>query len=287
MNINVYKLVNIGLGVAVFGAATLAGRELILLKYKTTAAALPLRQGDARPVQAVRSPEDFSRFEKMSGSPLFGRSRVSLIPAQGAGAEQLAEGDLELLGTVVGPSGLSYAIFKSKRQKPLVVVAKGEKVSDAGVLSEILAERALVDANGRLLTFYMPQNKPPAGAAKGAPLPSSGISMQIGEAEWVVDQKALSDVLSTGMSKVLTEARLLPYSEAGRTVGFRVSEVKTGGIFSTLGLKNGDVIMKVNGLQVDSVEKGVQLLSGLKGDTGVTIDLMRDGKAQRLQYQIR
>ena len=72
---------------------------------------------------------------------------------------------------MVGPSGLSYAIFKSKRQKPLVVVAKGEKVSDAGVLSEILADRALVDANGRLLTFYMPQNKPPAGAAKGAPLP--------------------------------------------------------------------------------------------------------------------
>ena len=28
MNINVYKLVNIGLGVAVFGAATLAGRSL-------------------------------------------------------------------------------------------------------------------------------------------------------------------------------------------------------------------------------------------------------------------
>ncbi len=287
MNINVYKLVNIGLGVAVFGAGALLGREIILLKYKTQAIIAPFRSGDARLTQAVRSPEDFSRFEKMSGSPLFGRSRVSLIPVQGAGATQMAEGEVELLGTVVGPSGLSYAIFKSKRQKPLVVVAKGEKVFDAGVLSEILADRALINANNAVLTFYMPQNKPPVGAAKGAPLPSSGISMQTGEAEWVVDQKALTDVLSAGMGKVLTEARLLPYSEAGRTVGFRVSEVKTGGIFATLGLKNGDVIMKVNGLQVDSVEKGVQLLSGLKGDTNVAIDLMRDGRAQRLQYQIR
>ncbi|MBI5234967.1 MAG: PDZ domain-containing protein [Deltaproteobacteria bacterium] len=285
MNVNVYKLINIGLGVAVFGAATLLGRELILLKYKAPAASA--LSGSVPPSQAVRSPEDFSRLEKMSGSPLFGRSRVSLIQAQTAGAIQMAEGEVELLGTVVGPSGLSYAIFRSKRQKPLVVVAKGEKVFDAGVLSEILADRALVNANNIVLTFYMPQSKPPVGAAKGASLPSSGISMQTGEAEWVVDQKALEHVLSTGMGKLLTEARLLPYSEAGRTVGFRLSEVKTGGIFSTLGLKNGDVIMKVNGLQVDSVEKGVQLLSGLKGDTNVAIDLMRDGRAQRLQYQIR
>lgn len=291
MNINVYKLVNIGLGVLVFGATALAGRELIVAKYKSSTVE-PVRSGADSRVQAERSPEGFSRFEKMSGSALFGRGRVSFIDpgaGHGAGAALMAEGEVELSGTVAGPSGRSYAIFKSKRQKPLVVVAKGEKVFDAGVLSEIYADRALVNANGRTLTFYMPQGKPLDAPAErpSASTRSFGISTQTGEAEWVVDQKALSDVLSTGMGKMLTEARLLPYSEAGRTVGFRVSEIKTGGIFSTLGLKNGDVIMKVNGLNVDSVEKGVQLLSGLKGDTSVAIDLMRDGKAQRLQYQIR
>jgi len=89
------------------------------------------------------------------------------------------------------------------------------------------------------------------------------------------------------MDKVLTDARLLPYSDGGKIIGFRISEIKPGGVFSLIGIQNGDVLLRVNDYEINSPEKGVQLLNGLKGESRLSLDLIRNSQPLKLQYQIR
>ena len=52
-------------------------------------------------------------------------------------------------------------------------------------------------------------------------------------------------------------------------------------------VKQGDVLLRVNDYEINSPEKGVQLLNGLKGESRLSLDLIRNSQPLKLQYQIR
>lgn len=85
----------------------------------------------------------------------------------------------------------------------------------------------------------------------------------------------------------MTDARLLPSVKDGKVEGFRVSEVKPSGIFAIIGIRNGDVLHKINDLPVDSPERAIQSLASLKGQNRIKLDLVRDGQPSTFSYDIR
>jgi general secretion pathway protein C len=89
------------------------------------------------------------------------------------------------------------------------------------------------------------------------------------------------------MNQLLTQARALPYIEQGKTVGFRISEIVPGSLYEKIGLQNGDVIKKINSQDVDDPGKFFQLYQGLKEERNISIDLVRGGQRQSLNYEIR
>ena len=111
------------------------------------------------------------------------------------------------------------------------------------------------------------------------------ISQKTSESEWVIDRRSLNGVLEN-IEKVFTDVRMVPYNDGSRT-GFRVTEVKPDGVFSRIGLANGDIILKVNDYSVDSPEKAAQLFMGLKGESNISVDVMRGGRTKRLSYHIK
>ncbi len=103
---------------------------------------------------------------------------------------------------------------------------------------------------------------------------------------FVMDQReVLAD--TKNMSQVLTQARALPYVEGGKTVGFRMSEIVPGSIYTKMGLQNGDVIQRVNSQELDNPAKFFQLYQGLQNERNIAIDLIRNGQPQTLNYEIR
>ena len=85
----------------------------------------------------------------------------------------------------------------------------------------------------------------------------------------------------------MTDARLLPSMKDGKVEGFRVSEVKPQGIFGTIGIKNGDVLLRMNDFPIDSPEKAMQSFASLKGQSRIRLDLIRDGQPTTFNYDIR
>ncbi len=298
MRAGAFKYINIGLGLCIILALGLAARQYMLLNHQ--------HKGDNAGTAAVDAslkerPHKGGTdvFKSIAASRVFGHADFALLE-HGASDETVKgaaiEDELTLIGTVVGPRAASFAIFEDNMTRKQEVILLGEKVFDAGVLEKIEKDKAGVNVNGRVVIIHMPEDRPAkkdkalktqAGPeAKGLPGVAGGITRKNEEGGFVIDQRALETVLGN-MGKVLTDARLMPYSEEGKISGFKISEIKQGGVFSLIGLREGDVLVKVNDYAIDSPEKGVQLLTGLKGETSLTLDIIRNNKAKQLHYQIQ
>jgi general secretion pathway protein C len=109
---------------------------------------------------------------------------------------------------------------------------------------------------------------------------------KLSNGKFMVDQK---EVLASteNMSKILTQARAVPYLEQGKTAGFRISEIVPGSIYAKIGLQNGDIIQRVNAQDLDDPAKFFQLYQGFRNERNISIDLVRNGRRQTLNYEIR
>ena len=102
----------------------------------------------------------------------------------------------------------------------------------------------------------------------------------------MVDQRALNAALDN-IGQAMTDARLLPSLKDGKVEGFRASEVKPQGIFGTIGIRNGDVLLRINDFPIDSPDKAIQSFASLKGQSRIKLDLIRDGQPTTFNYDIR
>ncbi len=119
--------------------------------------------------------------------------------------------------------------------------------------------------------------------------PGAGVSggvRKLSEGKWAVDQREVASN-TENLNQILTQARALPYMENGKTVGFKINDIMPGSIFEKIGIQNGDVIQKINAQDLDDPGKFFQLYQGLKEEKNITVDLMRAGQRQTLNYEIR
>jgi general secretion pathway protein C len=115
--------------------------------------------------------------------------------------------------------------------------------------------------------------------------PAAGVKKLSGN-RFLVDQK---EVLASteNLSQILMQARALPYLEQGKIAGFRISRIVPNSIYAKIGLQNGDVIQQINSQALDDPGKFFQLYQGLRTESSISIDLLRGGRRQTMNYEIR
>ncbi len=205
-----------------------------------------------------------------------------------AGVQQPA--DLVLIGTVSGPRELSYAVFKDSSGMQDVFRA-GEPVYGLGKLYKVKKDSVLIRNGGKITEIPIEdivKIKEVGNPASGA-IPSHSASLfaqRVGRRTYVVDQARLQQMIANP-SQMMTDARLRPNVSDGRENGYTLSEVKPGGIYQSLGLQNGDVLLRVNEYDISNPEKALQAFSALKGLDRVQIDLLRSGARMTMTYQIK
>ena len=193
--------------------------------------------------------------------------------------------ELVLVGTVAGPPQISYAIVadKSGRQE---VFRVGDTVFGAGRLKKVEKDRAIMDDGGREVNIPITdmlairELTPQEGAAV------SGFARSTGNGTFIVDQKKVLNALENP-NQLMTDARLQPNITNGRQEGFVLREVRSGGIYQSLGLQNGDVLLRINDYNISNPENALQAFTALRGMDRVQVDLMRNGARMTMTYQIR
>jgi general secretion pathway protein C len=203
--------------------------------------------------------------------------------AAGNGSQQT---DITLVGTVVGPKELSYGIFRdgSGMQEVFKI---GETVFGLGSLSAVKRDKAILRKGAGSIEVPLEDVKVKEIAKQepGGSRTSSTFARRVGSGTYVVDQARLRHAIANP-GEIMTDARLRPIAN-GKEAGYVLSEVKPGGIYHSLGLQDGDVLLRINDYDISNPERALQAFTALKGLDRVQVDLIRSGSKMTLTYQIR
>lgn len=240
--------------------------------------------------------EELSFYAPILSNALFGKSASgTLTPVTNAAlvmakvAPTTAPAELMLLGTVVGSFRETFALVRHTTKNEERVFRLGDMVFDAGRLADVRKEQAFIVINGKKVELFTPMTppvaSPPAHSATAGVHASAAVANS-GGGNFVIDQRALNAALDNP-AQAMSDARLLPSQKDGRVEGFRASEVKPNGVFSMIGIKNGDIILRLNDFPMDSPDKALQSFIALKGQSRLKLDIVRAGQPQTFNYDIR
>ena len=87
---------------------------------------------------------------------------------------------------------------------------------------------------------------------------------------------------------VARNVRIDPVFNEGRISGVRVSSANgDAALLGKLGLRPSDIVTAVNGVSVDSIERGQQILQSLKNAQDVRVTVTRDGTPAEITVRLQ
>jgi len=197
---------------------------------------------------------------------------------------------VRLVGTIVGEPDDSLAVIEdlgTKEQRlyhlqdivgtdaKLIEVARNEVTFLRGSVHETLT----VQEEGPSGQPVMPQTMPPT--------PSRPTQPAVGANSWVLDRQEVASVLDN-LPQLLTKARVVPnLGPDGKNDGFRVVSISPASFYERIGLRNGDVIQRINGIEVKDPQTFMQVFTQLKDESNISLDLLRNNQKESFNYEIR
>ncbi len=184
-------------------------------------------------------------------------------------------------------------------QKLIGKPAPCSRVQDVAIVKRIEPERVYIWNTSDSRVEYLALNEPPA--PKGALPPVVSAKAEVlekpddgeadgivkkGDSDYVVPRSTVDNALNN-LSKLATDARVVPAFEGGKPVGFKLFSIKPGSLYSKIGLQNGDVVSRINGYEMSTPEKGLEVYQKLKDSASINVDVKRRGKAMTLNYNIQ
>jgi general secretion pathway protein C len=251
---------------------------------------------------AVKAAEDKSstsrplkEYTVISERNLFGGEAAGTPPPPAPPAEEVIPEDLpeaskslglKLVGTVVatGPSH-SLAIIENSSTRKQEGYHEGDRVKKA-LIKKIRRYSVVINTGKRdeILTMEPEETKGQARAParkvkKPTAKPARGGTIQLEREEL---ESALAD-----LNQLMQQVQIQPYKEGNKPGGFMVSKIRPGSLFTKMGLRNGDVIQRVNDEVISDTEQAIELYESLLEGGEVALDIKRGRRKQRLVYEIQ
>ncbi|MCE9666702.1 general secretion pathway protein GspC [Myxococcus stipitatus] len=202
---------------------------------------------------------------------------------------------VKLLGTLVAANpDWSFASIQDMVTQRSQTYMVGNNIQGATV-ETIERERVIVLNNGRRefidgqpgdgAQAFTPPSPPVAQANTAPPGNASGIRAT-GENEYEVPRAEIDKTLNN-LNDVAMQARIVPAFKDGQAVGFKLFSIRPDSIYSKIGVQNGDVIRRINGFDLNSPEKALEVYSKMKDAARIEIEIERNGAPIRKSYNVR
>ena len=75
-------------------------------------------------------------------------------------------------------------------------------------------------------------------------------------------------------------------TDDGTPIGLRITGIGRDSALRSAGIRNGDVLIAVNGETVDSPQRGVAMYQRLSTSSGVSVELLRRGERRRIRIEV-
>ena len=231
---------------------------------------------------AVRAPaaplDTQSAARTVAGANLFGASVAP--PAADAQATSL---NLRLKGVYSAPPGklFGFAVL-SIDGKPDVGVVVGSEIKPGVKLHEVHEDYILIAHDGVIerVNFGSVQT---ASLAPGQPAGLATLNVQPTAANtYAVSRNEFVTLLSD--PRQLLVLAQLGTAPAG---GILISDAAPGGVIAKLGLRQGDIIQKINGQAVSGKDDLLKLAANSPNTPEVSVEGTRSGQPLRLTYNVQ
>ncbi|MBI3805075.1 MAG: hypothetical protein HY282_15100 [Nitrospirae bacterium] len=199
-----------------------------------------------------------------------------------------------LIGTVVGSDGQSYAVIEDAKTHEQLLYRIGDLIGEDGAVAKIGRNRVEVrrGTDKEILEVSLnPEDKaalratPTAVSAAPAGTPGSNIRPS-GKNRWVMDRREIDNAVDN-LPALLTKARIVPNFADGKPDGFRIFAIADDSLYSKIGLQNGDILHRVNGIEVKDPQNFLKVFEQLKDESAITVDLVRNNQKETFSYDIR
>lgn len=263
-----------------FIAASLARMGWLL--YPLPSSRFELPPPEAAPVQAVNMPR--VNVEQIAAANLFGRREAGTASAPLDAPETAL--NLTLKGILAyGSEQFSRALIadSSGREKPYAV---GDDVPGGAVLKAIHADRVILERSGRFETLRLDRSKSGAAStasASATPAPAPAVSSPSGEPTTLAE---LRTTLLRDPAQAAKYVRLQPVYADGKLQGYRIYPGANRSLFQSAGLRAGEMVTSVNGVQLDDAAKALQMLGDLREVSQLTLTLERGGETRTLNLNL-
>lgn len=207
---------------------------------------------------------------------------------------------LQLLATSVGKTEKdSYATIVNTESFRQGAYTLGEQVPGAsGKIKTIRYQYVDFEHNGRIERVMLAGSAPittPTTVAAADPPPGDGDDMQaaidsgikkIDDVTYEIDKSLVDKVIANPMA-FTKGARVVPAMKNGKPEGIKLYAIRPTSPYAKLGLTNGDTLQSINGFELNSVEKGLEIYGKLREATSLEVEIQRRGKPLTLKYRIR
>jgi general secretion pathway protein C len=186
---------------------------------------------------------------------------------------------LKLLGTITGDEKEDYAVIEDTATKEQDLYRIGDTIQNATV-KIILREKVVLNVNGKDEILGIEK----VSGSQKIRKPSTELSGT--SSQNITVKRSQIDTAIKDVNTLMKQIRIRPNFKNGKPDGFRLTGIRPNSIFYNMGLKSGDIIMGVDGKDIESVDDALKFYQNLQSSSKVQLQIKRRGRLKTIDYRI-
>lgn len=216
-----------------------------------------------------------------------------VLSSDEAAAEQTRL-DLQLRGVMAAddPRG-GRAVIAHGNSQDSYGVDDALPVGNQVFLRRILVDRVLIDNRGRLESLMLYEettaDEARADRRRSAAARSDSRSESASPPAATLQRlSVLGDSTTEQLSSLKSAVRISPVRDANeKTLGYRIMPAANRALFDRLGLRQGDILTRLNGVDVGSFENVLEVYRVLNSAATAEITLLREGREELVRVDLK
>jgi general secretion pathway protein C len=195
---------------------------------------------------------------------------------------------LRLIGVVLGDQRGVFAIIEDLASKQQSLYHLHDSVLDLGEVSDIRRNGIVIRQGNleELLELAHAEAPPVAGDSAGTTSSPKKPSTSGAPLRKVVDRREVEQAMSD-LPKLLSQARAVPNMTNGAVNGYRLDYIAPASFYEKIGVQTGDILQRVNGVDIRDPSTMLSLLQQLKNEQIVKLDVVRNNQRSTITYELR
>jgi len=196
----------------------------------------------------------------------------------------------KISGILYGGSAKNSLVVLEGQNKNIFKL--GESLPLGGTLTDIQKNRILI--TNKNCPEYIDLNYPDTLNQRGSRSNQSSSGSAYKENGFeragnntTVTRSWINNILTYNFAKTLEEAKANPNLVGGQVKGFSITNITPDSVYSKLGLKDGDIVSSINGIELNDAARAIQTLNSLRNENNIEIQLLRGGQTISLKVNVQ